>query len=166
LLCCAVLCCAVVVRAWVWEHAGCIYFGGVLYYKVDPTDGQEKLFYNNGRAAGPIERLCPDPNWPANDWDNSRDCYGSADHNTRWLSQERVHVMAPTVICASSCSRDMCKDRCPGAEVAAGNSNNIVSIPCLKDMLGIVFPSHAGPLATNPCACCVVTHLLPLILES
>jgi len=79
--CCAVIYC--IARAWAWEHAGCIYFGGVLYYKVDPADNVEKLFYNNGRNAGQIDRLCPDPNWPSTDDDNYRDCYGSAEHNTR-----------------------------------------------------------------------------------
>lgn len=37
---------------WAWEHAACFYFGGMLIYKVDPADGQEKLFYNNGKHLG------------------------------------------------------------------------------------------------------------------
>lgn len=69
-----------------WEHSASVYFGGLLFYKVDPADGVAKLFYQNGRGSVKAEPLCPDPDWPASDSGNANtDCWVNSARDTRTL---------------------------------------------------------------------------------
>jgi hypothetical protein len=62
-----------------------VYFGGVLAYRRDPSDGVTKLWYNNGRGPYKIEPLCPDPAWPAGKDGANSYCWVSSSRDTRWV---------------------------------------------------------------------------------
>jgi hypothetical protein len=66
-----------------WQHGGCVYFGGVLAYRRDPSDGATKLWYNNGRGSFQIEPLCPDPAWPAGQEGSWSHCYLNSARETK-----------------------------------------------------------------------------------
>lgn len=68
-----------------WEHGACVYFGGVLAYRRDPSDGVTKLWYNNGRGPYKIEPLCPDPAWPAGKDGANSYCWVSSSRDTKWV---------------------------------------------------------------------------------
>eukprot|EP00775_Hariotina_reticulata_P013903 gene13903-14021_t len=73
--------------AWATAFTSCVYFGGLVVHTTDASDGNEKLYYTNGRTTllpGVMKPLCPDPNWPANDAANAySDCPPPAWHDVR-----------------------------------------------------------------------------------